>query len=63
MAWVAADFDKDEYIFDIKPERDFVDRYWVSGGECLALPSGSIQKLIDKQLTWDDEPVELKDEE
>lgn len=25
----------------------------------LELPKGSIQKLIGRELTWDDEPVEL----
>lgn len=27
---------------------------------CCYLPKGSIKKLIGKELTWDDEPVELK---
>ena len=26
------------------------------------LPKGSIEKLIGKKLTWDDSPVELKEE-
>ncbi len=26
----------------------------------VILPKGSIEKLIGKKLTWDDEPVELK---
>ena len=26
------------------------------------LPKGSIKKLIGKDLTWEDEPVELKEE-
>lgn len=28
----------------------------------VELPKGSIEKLIGKKLTWEDEPVELKDE-
>ena len=26
----------------------------------IELPKGSIYKLIGKELTWDDEPIELK---
>jgi len=29
---------------------------------CIILPRGSIKKLIGRTLTWEDEPVELKDE-
>lgn len=28
----------------------------------IALPKGTIKKLIGKTLTWEDEPVELKEE-
>jgi hypothetical protein len=27
-------------------------------GEIVVLPKGSIEKLIDKKLTWEDEPYE-----
>lgn len=27
---------------------------------CIVLPKGSIKKLIGRELTWEDEPVELK---
>lgn len=30
--------------------------------ECVKLPKGSIEKLIRKELSWNDEPVELKEE-
>ena len=35
--------------------RDIYDDY-------VRLPHGSIKKLIGRELTWDDEPVELKEE-
>ena len=35
------------------------DRY---GAQGFQLPKGSIKKLIGKELTWKDEPVELKEE-
>lgn len=28
----------------------------------IRLPKGSIRKLIGRELTWEDEPVELKEE-
>lgn len=28
----------------------------------IVLPKGSVKKLIGKELTWEDEPVELKEE-
>ena len=30
--------------------------------ECIDLPKGSIKKLIGRELSWQDEPVELKEE-
>lgn len=67
MAWVAVDKDEAEVIFRGEPER-FRDKVWsdcVEDGEILEydtrldLPKGSIRKLIGKDLTWQDEPVEL----
>lgn len=69
MAWVAVHKDGSESIFDIKPRR--VDRFWsdefyinddVRWDSEIELPKGSIKKLIDRDLTWSDEPVELKEE-
>ena len=39
-------------------DEEYEDLYddWVS------LPKGSIKKLIGRELTWEDEPVELKEE-
>lgn len=30
--------------------------------EQIELPKGNIKKLIGRELTWDDDPVELKSE-
>jgi hypothetical protein len=60
MAWLAVDEDGEEYIYETLPERD--GDLWNGKGIHFLLPKGSIQKLIGKQLTWDDEPFELKDE-
>lgn len=63
MAWVAVDKDGREYIYKFRPKRSidmFTSLYTYS--TCLYLPKGSIKKLIGKDLTWEDEPVELKEE-
>ena len=69
MAWVAVNKDGSERIFLQKPKR-FVHGTWVSTHNDYAtrfydfveLSKGSIKKLIGKELNWDDEPVELKEE-
>lgn len=59
MAWLAVDLDETELIFELIPERS--DRGdWIQGCDYVLVPKGSIEKLIGKELTWDDEPVELK---
>nr|DAL47933.1 MAG TPA_asm: hypothetical protein [Caudoviricetes sp.] len=68
MAWVAVNPNGDEYIFEEKPKRFYVlwhptlceyqDRVY----DYVELPKGSIKKLIGRELSWEDEPVELKKE-
>lgn len=76
MAWVAVDAYKDEYIFQNKPKRDgnwWIDHIYKPSEERegaleyhhnsdIRLPKGSIKKLIGRDLDWNDEPVELKEE-
>jgi hypothetical protein len=60
MAWLAVDEDGDESIFESKPKRgDGNSPWWCHKLDNIGLPKGSIEKLIDKKLTWEDEPVEL----
>ena len=65
MAWVATDYNGTEAVFTNEPERiiygtDFLDNEWYDRhGMYVNLPSGSIEKLIGRKLTWEDEPVEL----
>lgn len=68
MAWVAVNRYGDEYIFEAFPERlqsvwaptfcEYENRVY----DYVELPKGSIKKLIGRELSWDDEPVELKEE-
>ena len=66
MAWVVVHKNRDEGIFKRKPRKTYYG-YWVDSDEDLEdteieLPKGSIKKLIGRDLTWEDEPVELKEE-
>jgi hypothetical protein len=59
MAWVAKDKSGLEGIYENEPYRAH-DCIWISMLDWVGIPSGSIKKLIGRELSWDDEPVELK---
>ena len=64
MAWVAINKNGTEYIFRNKPERlsvNWQNLVYVFYTD-IRLPKGSIKKFIGRDLTWQDEPVELKEE-
>lgn len=58
MAWLAVDSDNSEYIYKERPTR-YLDEYWYSDCVYVHIHYGSIKRLIGRQLTWDDEPVEI----
>ena len=58
MAWVAVNQDGSEIICNHKLHR--LNNYWGSIGSIIKLPQGTIKKLIGRELTWNDEPVELE---
>lgn len=61
MAWVCAN-EEQELIWEFEPRRfDGSHEYedWCDGGDYFILPKGSIKKLIGRDLTWEDEPVNL----
>lgn len=63
MAWVAVDSNGTENIYQFRPKKSsgkFIPLYPYSMS--LTLPKGSIKKLISRDLTWKDKPVELKEE-
>ncbi len=69
MSWVAVEQDGCEIVFPEKPHRMEDCGFWNYmedvGAEVeitieVDLPKGSIKKLIGKDLTWEDDPVELK---
>lgn len=64
MAWVAVDY-SGEYISEKEPFRDMFNIGYYSfhnDSNVVKLPKGTIKKLIGKGLSWEDEPVELKEE-
>ena len=60
MAWVAVTLYGRELVLggDEKPVRN--QGTWNVWEDIVRVPKGSIKKLIGKELTWNDEPVELK---
>lgn len=65
MAFVATDSDRAEWMYETKPTRQSYNDRWRCEGESdsmIELPKGSIRKLIGRELTWKDEPVELNGE-
>lgn len=62
MAWVAVDKDGRECIYQFRPKirnNQSIPLYEYS--IWMTLPKGSIKKLIGRDLTWNDEPVKLKE--
>lgn len=70
MAWVAVHKNGKEGIFSHKPTRGEKLDFWYDevedGGVIydteIALPKGIVKILIGRDLDWNDEPVELKEE-
>lgn len=65
MAFLAVDADGTECIYDKIPMRsESFEKLWRRHDRIrdnyVKLPTGSIKKLIGRELTWEDEPVELK---
>lgn len=59
MAFVAVDKDGTELIYELCPKR--YEMCWqLYRSECVELPKGSIEKLIGRKLTWEDDPVKLE---
>lgn len=67
MAWVVKNKDGSETIYEVKPYKfkdEWVSREdgWKRPYQYFDIPQGSIKKLVGRELSWDDEPVELKQE-
>jgi len=61
MVYFAVDQNGDEWVFDYAPRRRIasatIKGYWDATGEyCCELPTGTIERITDKELSWDDPP-------
>jgi hypothetical protein len=64
--WVAVDKDGTECACAIKPNRACYAPIWEATDpddgdyrDCIALPTGTIELLLGRKLTWEDCPVEI----
>lgn len=66
MAWLAVDKNGTSFIYDEKPIR-YSNYCWDTAydedgepiGGVVLLPNGAVEKLIGRDLTWEDAPVEI----
>ena len=59
-SYVAVDKNGQECIYEGYPERDNTLGAWLPvDPRYIELPEGSIEKLIGRKLTWEDDAVEL----
>lgn len=64
MAYLVVDRCGTERIFQEEPTRKSV--YWTIEEtilsiptDCVCLPNGSIEKLIGRKMSWEDDPIEI----
>lgn len=63
MAWLAVNYHGVEVILSDRPKKLFRRLWGNDKTQIIPLPQGSIKKLIGRELSWQDEPVELKEEQ
>lgn len=64
MAWLVVNGDGTEFIFEVKPKRSKEGKIWQlpsrhSLRSLIYLKKGIIEKIIGKQITWEDDPVKI----
>lgn len=59
MAWLAIAKDGTEYITAQKPEYLISLDLWWTENDQIELPSGSIRKMLGKEITVSESPVEI----
>ena len=64
MPFLAVDKNETEKVFTYKPDKDGSYGQWVSSfpNVGVRIPSGTIEKLIGRKITWSDNPVELTED-
>lgn len=59
MAWLTIAKDGTEYVFAEKPEYLVSLDYWYDEHDKIELPSGSIKKMLGKEITVSESPIEI----
>lgn len=59
MAWLAIAKNGTEYVFAEKPVYLVSLDYWYDEHDQIELPSGSIKKILGKEITVSESPVEI----
>ncbi len=60
--YLAVDPNGDEWIYEREIERGEDMWYLVyARGDRIKLPKGMIERMTGRKITWDDEPIEIKD--
>jgi hypothetical protein len=61
VAWLCVNLNGDENVSENKPFRTGAIglNSWDNDEQLVYLPKGSIKRLIGRDLTWEDEPVEF----
>lgn len=59
MAWLAIAKNDTEYVFAEKPVYLVSLDYWYDEHDQIELPSGSIKKMLGKEITVSESPVEI----
>lgn len=59
MAWIAVNKNNEAYVFNAKPMRHADD--WICSAERAFIGSYTCKILLGYVLTWDDEPVKVKE--
>ena len=57
-AWLAVDYDGAEWVYRAQPFRG--ETRFKTNFECVELPKDNVVKLIGKELSWENESIELK---
>lgn len=55
--WLAVDKDGEEFIYSSRPSRGNL--FWMNNGTQVKVSKGTIQRLLNYPLTWDDECQEI----
>lgn len=56
--WVAVEKDGTEQISTRKGKRE-EDGFWSFISDNMRIPKGTIKKLLGRELSWEDEPIEI----